>query len=256
MGDFTFMSNNNNDHNLDDLIIDADEPTNNKAKSFLTIVALSIVVLIVAIILTKTLLKNAEDEALNFEQNYTESIAPELKLETKSELDNIDDELSLSNIIDKETTPSKDVKDTKDDTDSISKDTIDIDEDRPKNSKTKANSNGPAVYVPPVKHIKKVEIPKSVYTQPSRQTKRYTPPPVKKEEKGRFYIKVGAYSKTPSSRFLSSIRNSGFRYIITRPSSSGIKKLLIGPYSSRNSANNALYKVQDRITKQAYIVEQ
>ncbi|MFK5976330.1 MAG: SPOR domain-containing protein [Sulfurovum sp.] len=243
------MSNNNNDHNLDDLIIDSDEPTNNKAKSFLTIVALSIVVLIVAIILTKTLLKNAENEALNFEQNYTENIAPELKLETGSELDKIDDKLSLSNIIAKETTPSKDDKD------SISKDTIDIDEDRPKSTKIKINNDGPAVYVPPVKHVKKVAIPKSVYTQPVRQPKRNTPPP-EEEENGRFYIKVGAYSKTPSSRFLSVIRNSGFRYIITRPSSSGIKKLLIGPYNSRNSANNALYKVQDRITKQAYVVEQ
>lgn len=246
------MSNNNNDHNLDDLIIDADEPTNNKAKSFLTIVALSIVVLIVAIILTKTLLKNAQDEALNFEQNYTENIAPELKLEKESDLDKIDDDkLSLSNIIDDETKTSKDDS-AKDDKNSISKNTIEtIDESKSKTTPKVVNGDGPAVYVPPVK---KVAIPKSVYTEPVKQPKRYTPPPP--EDSGNFYIKVGAYSKTPSSRFLSVIRNSGFRYIITKPSSNGIKKLLIGPYSSRGSAQNALSRVQDRINKQAYVVEQ
>ncbi len=246
------MSNNNNDHNLDDLIIAADEPTNNKAKSFLTIVALSIVVLIVAIILTKTLLQNAQDEALNFEQNYTESIAPELKLEKDSHLDKIDDDkLSLANIIDEETKVSLDDKDKDKDKDSVSKSTIDIDESKVKTTNKVANNDGPAVYVPPTK---KVSIPKSVYTEPIKQPKRYTPPPP--EDSGRFYIQVGSYRKTPSSRFLSVIRNSGFRYTITKPSSRGIKRLLIGPYSSRSSAQSALGRVQDRINKQAYVAEQ
>lgn len=237
---------NNNDHNLDDLIIDADEPTNNKAKSFLTIVALSIVVLIVAIILTKTLLKNAQDEALNFEQNYTDDIAPELKLEKDIEKDTqlakIDDEkLSLSNIIADD--------DTKDDKDSVSKETIaTIDESKPTTTKKVETNDAPAVYVPPVK---KVAIPKSVYTQPVEQPKRDTPPP----SSGNFYIKVGAFSNAPSNRFLSVITNNGFSYKITPPEN-GVKKLLIGPYSSRGSAQSALSSVQDRINKQAYVVEQ
>jgi len=242
------MSNNTHDHNLDDLIIDAEEPTNNKAKSFLTIVALSIVVLIVAIILTKTLLKNAQDEALNFEQNYTDTIDPDLKLEPNSELDKItEDKLSLKNIID------EDVKEP-DDKDSISKNTIDtIDESKSKTSTTKVvNGDGPAVYVP---ETKKVAIPKSVYTQPVKQPKRETPPPPPVEEVGNFYIQVGSFSNAPSRRFLSTIKRHGFNYKITPPSN-GIKKLLIGPYNGRGSAQGSLARVQDLINKQAYVVEQ
>ena len=70
-----------NDHNLDDLIIDNIEPKNRKTKSFLTIIALFIVVLIVAIILTRTLLKTPDNANLIIEEDTIELIAPELKLQ-------------------------------------------------------------------------------------------------------------------------------------------------------------------------------
>jgi DedD protein len=75
-----------NDHNLDDLIIDEIEPAqSNKAKSFLTIIALAIVVLIVSIIFTKIMLKAPEQEQLLFEQNETELISPDLTLQSAPE---------------------------------------------------------------------------------------------------------------------------------------------------------------------------
>ncbi|UFH59715.1 SPOR domain-containing protein [Sulfurovum mangrovi] len=75
-----------NDHNLDDLIIDEIEPAqSNKAKSFLTIIALAIVVLIVSIIFTKVMLKAPEQEELLFEQNETELISPDLTLQSAPE---------------------------------------------------------------------------------------------------------------------------------------------------------------------------
>lgn len=87
------------DHNLDDLIIDNIEPKNSKTKSFLTIIALSIVVLIVAIVLTKILLKTPNSNGLAFEENTTELIAPELKLQEPAKSEKVKDGPSLSNII-------------------------------------------------------------------------------------------------------------------------------------------------------------
>lgn len=75
-----------NDHNLDDLIIDDIEPQQNqKAKSFLTIIALAIVVLIVAIIFTKIMLKTSNQEQLTLEQDETEMISPDLTLQSAPE---------------------------------------------------------------------------------------------------------------------------------------------------------------------------
>ncbi len=234
-----------NDHNLEDIIVQPNEPQGNTAKSFLTIIALAIVVLIVGIILTKTLIKNSEDESLSIEQNYSDNVSSDLDLEKNDELDDIDKELSLSNIIDDEpSTPPID----SDKSEKVAKSTIKtVDESKPSK---KVEDNSPAVYVP---SMKKVKIPESRYTEPEPTYKK--PKAVTPIAQGNFYIKVGAYTKPISSRFLSVIKNNGFRYKITSPSSSGLKKLLIGPYNSRASANSALNQVQDRINKNAYIVK-
>jgi len=70
-----------------------------------------------------------------------------------------------------------------------------------------------------------------------------------------YYIQVGSFKQTPSSRFLSIIKNSGFNYKITSPTSSGTKKLLIGPYKDRKSVDTALVRVRDRINKSAFVVK-
>ncbi len=88
-----------NDHNLDDLIIDNIEPKNSKTKSFLTIIAVLIVLFIVAIILTKILLKTPNGNGLAFEENTTEMIAPELQLKETPKSQKVKEEPSLSNII-------------------------------------------------------------------------------------------------------------------------------------------------------------
>lgn len=72
---------------------------------------------------------------------------------------------------------------------------------------------------------------------------------------GRYYIQVGSFRQSPSKQFLSIIKKSGFSYKITAPSSSGTKKLLIGPYASRSSADNALSRVRDRINKSAFVTK-
>ena len=70
-----------------------------------------------------------------------------------------------------------------------------------------------------------------------------------------YYIQVGSFTKTPSTQFLSVIKKSGFNYKITPKAANGTKKLLIGPYKNRASANSALSKVKDRINKNAFVVK-
>jgi DedD protein len=73
--------------------------------------------------------------------------------------------------------------------------------------------------------------------------------------KNGYFIQVGSFTQTPSARFLSVIKNSGFSYKITPASSTGTKKLLIGPYASRAEVDTALVRVRDRINKSAFVVK-
>lgn len=70
------------DHNLDDLIIDDIQPEKNKSKGILTILALLIILLIVAIIMTRMFLGENDKNSTVVEQKQEDLISPELKLDT------------------------------------------------------------------------------------------------------------------------------------------------------------------------------
>jgi len=71
----------------------------------------------------------------------------------------------------------------------------------------------------------------------------------------KYYVQVGAFRSQPSSRFLSVIRNNGYRYTMTKPNSSGVKRLLIGPFEDKASVDSALIRIKDRIHKRAFVVK-
>lgn len=279
------------DHNLNDLIIDSIEPKNSKTKSLLTIIALFIVVLIVAIILTKILLKAPNNDVLAFEQNATEMIAPELKLQETPKSQETKKEPSLSNIIENE--PKAPVVQTKEQT-------VEIQEeetlpgtklqDAPQLVKSKkepslSNITEQEIKVPAaeseqpttieeeteetIKGSTQVEEPVEIAEQSKPKPliravqKTSVPKPIKKPvvadpetvSSTRYYIQIGSFKKLPSKRFLSVIINNGFNYTITNPTADGTKKLLIGPYNDRASANRTLNQVRDRINKSAFVVK-
>ena len=70
-----------------------------------------------------------------------------------------------------------------------------------------------------------------------------------------YYVQVGAFRGTPSSRFLSVIRNNGYKFTMTKPNSSGVKRLLIGPFKDKASVDSALIRIKDRIHKRAFVVK-
>lgn len=223
------------DHNLDDLIIDNIEPKNRKTKSFLTIIALFIVVLIVAIILTRTLLKTPENDMIK-EDDISKHIAPELKLQDKPKEAKKVVEPSLGNIIDEKIkTPEVEIE----------KKEIVIPKPEPIEL-PKIEEKIPA----PVK-AKKIEVP--VLEKPVEKKPVVKKPTVAKPMQ--HYIQVGSFSKDPSKRFLSVIKNSGFKYQLTKANIKGIKKLHIGPYKTRADADVALKRVKDRINKSAFVIK-
>jgi len=293
------------DHNLDDLIIDNINSRSPKRKNLLTIFALAIVVLIVAIILTKTILKKPEQLSLN-DINDSEMISPDLTLQNAIKEEVQKEKLALNtenedkSISKEESTSSTNIETAKvpQDADAIKPKTVAIEEDTTQNIEESIQDESKNI-IP--KHIAKVEkkeiksktvsISEDIFddeietsyeqklksakeTKPVTKITKYTPakqePVIDKKPKrkinittssakdlkatGHYYIQVGSFRQTPSNRFLSVIQKSGFQYKITSPSSSGIKKLLIGPYSNRTEVNNALSRVKDRINKSAFVI--
>lgn len=102
-----------------------------------------------------------------------------------------------------------------------------------------------------------VKTPKPVVTPVTKPVKKpvAAKPVPKSVSTKRYYVQVGAYRNKPSARFMSVIRNNGYKYRITKPDTNGIKKVLIGPYRDRASVNRALIQVRDRIHKRAFVVK-
>lgn len=252
------------DHNLDDLIIDDINPNNSKTKSFLTIIALAIVVLIVAIILTKIILKDTNERAILEED--TTLISPELTLQNVSKKENL--------TLNKSPKVVKEIINTQDDTARQKK----AQEKRARAERAKRAKEAEESQIAEEKiradnlakekakeaqrkAIAELKSQKEKYVAKPKKERPVTVKPVKKpvpkpvaKAQGHFFIQVGAFSKTPSKRFLSTITKNGFKYQITAATTTGAKKLLIGPYSTRTAAAKAITRVKDRINKSAFIL--
>jgi len=70
-----------------------------------------------------------------------------------------------------------------------------------------------------------------------------------------YYIKVGSFFSEPNQKFLSNIVDSGFKYIIKDDlyNNNTIKRVYIGPYSTREEAEKFLQTVKEKVNKNAYI---
>ncbi len=270
-----------NDHDLDDLIIDTKPQNTDKTKNPLTIFALLIIILILAIIFSKNLLVSPENAELNLDDNDSAISASKLMIQNDTEAEAVeapteealgeDDPLSsfiaqrhktpVDNMLKIQMPKDKNQKDDSDNVESVKEETTQkIDE-------AHTATTAEVSKVVPLEEIKKIA---NVDTEPAKEETVVKPKPVikrhvykkpkvvKKAPKsvasGRYFIQVGSFQQTPSKRFLSVIRNSGFKYVISRPNSTGNKKLLIGPYASKSDANQALITVKSRINKSAYVV--
>lgn len=241
------------DHNLDDLIIDESiEPKQSAIKNLFTVVGLLIVLFVLGMILVKLYKTQSTPSPLVTKDDSVAFIAPELKLQT----------------------PSKPIENTKEQNHlAITEEEI----EEKAEEKMDFFSNHEKPIEKPFKEEKaqqptpditeqRVEITQEYTQTPPQVTppkepilipKPYSPPPKSPAvaSPNRYYVQVGSFSATPSSRFLSVIRNNGFRYTITKANAKGLKKLLIGPYASRQEVDRVLRRVRDRINKQSFVVK-
>lgn len=269
-----------NDHNLEDLIVEEIQPKSSTGKNILTILALLIIILFVAIFLMRTLLDIApsiEEHNLTFEQNNSQKIDTELTLNNIVSLDNPNKANSnLSDIV--EDAPSEpeapEEQQTLIETNSTelnNTNSVKVHEDTVKEEEPlvedESSTSTPSqeitetaivpVIPPKPKNVKKrvhqtTQKVKESHKQASKQTYQK---PTQQSKKTHYYIQVGSYRKHPSTEFLAIIRKTGFRYKVTPTNSRGIRQLLIGSYPNRSSANHALKQVQDRINKKAFVVK-
>ena len=256
-----------NDHNLDDLIIDNIEPNkNNKTKSVLTIVALLIIVFIVAIILTSIILDDPKSNNVPIESSDTEMISPELTLQKGDTSKNSPEEPKLTDIIEEELNkpikapkigqqPSKPVVKAVKEVEAVQE--TEVHEEithKPVQSETppEPEKSTPPATEAPAKTETAAPVTKKTEPVAAKPKEVVSAPKVSGIQ---YFIQVGSYRQTPSKRFLSVIKNNGFAYHITAPTNKGIKKLLIGPYSDRTTANSALVRVKDLINKSAFVVK-
>ena len=71
-----------------------------------------------------------------------------------------------------------------------------------------------------------------------------------------YFVQVGATASSfPDKRFLKKIKNAGFDYVVHSMIIKGrkIKKVLIGPYNSKEKAKQHLPSIQNKINPDAYI---
>jgi len=241
------------DHNLDDLIIDESiEPKQSGIKNLFTVVGLLIVLFVLGMILVKLYKTQSTPTPLTTNDNNVAFIAPELTLQTPSK-------------------PPKNTKEqnhlaiTEEEMEENIEEKMDFFSNHEKPLKQPFQEEKEEQTTPHITE-QRVEITQE-YTQAPPQVrqpkepivtpKSYTPPPKAPAvvSSKRYYVQVGSFSATPSSRFLSVIRNNGFRYTITKANAKGLKKLLIGPYATRAEVDRVLKRVRDRINKQSFVVK-
>jgi DedD protein len=150
----------------------------------------------------------------------------------------------------------------------------DLDEMIKRIKEAKANKQNSKYQPLPVKEMPKKETKepntqqKQVEQQTEQQTEQKFAPPkeeiaikqppkhVKKVKK--YYIQVASLSKyKPNKRFLATITNNGYKYkIVTKKVNSiVVKRVYVGPFDSRKSANKALPDIMDKISEGAFIVK-
>ena len=93
--------------------------------------------------------------------------------------------------------------------------------------------------------------PLAIKEQTIQQT---TVPPVgTTSTKGGHYIQVGTFAHEPSKGLFQQIQSNGYRYTILQASS--LKKVLIGPYTTRAQANQDLDAIRATILPDAFAVK-
>jgi len=263
-------------HNLDDLIIDESEIETPKPKNLLSKIALIIIVLIVGIVISKLIISDKGDPIESIKDKELEKITdpsqtdPEIaKLAKEDNFEKVDNTLNRDlSPINQGTKDEEDISldDTNFDSDYGS---VSLAQNEPSNTPASQQNNSPQETTPLVTPTPQTIKPRVVQQQPRTQQihqtprvqqqrqqrpRQTTPKPVKRVSiVGKYFIQVGSFSKKPSSKYLSAIKQKGYTPFIIK--SGNLYKVRVGPYNSFADAKAKLSAVNSALNTQGFVVK-
>jgi DedD protein len=239
-----------NDHNLDDLIIGDPVPNSKKSKTFLTIIALLIVILIVGMIVWALLFGSSDTDLATDTQTAaapTHTLDPSLTPldTTQNDLpvltpDPVEEPVSIS-----EEPAPKSTSTPEPLTPNVAKPTKPA---LPLTHNPSKKSPQPASPPKPVKNLTTKPVAHSAASATPHNGQL-----IKNADKTIYYIQVGAFKRDPSPRFMQKLKKAGFTFITK--TTKGIRRVRVGPYDSYNEAKAALPVVKKKIGVNGMIVK-
>lgn len=167
--------------------------------------------------------KIINEKLKNIQEEKEQIAATEEQIESKLNLQKIEEKEQALESIKKETKPDVfDVKKNKD------------------------------VYTPTkkvaIKEPKPIVIKKTIPKPPSKEVKKVYSNVITNKPKGNF-VQIGAFSKMPNDKYLSSITKNGFTYKVYKVKINNklFHKVLIGPYNSRGQAKLATDNIKKKL---------
>ncbi|WP_456434068.1 SPOR domain-containing protein [Nitratifractor sp.] len=245
------------DHNLDDLIIGEPAPGGGKSKNFLTLLALALIVVLLAVIGAKLLL-GGDEKAPEVAQTEIDSVvkpqhhrkAPQTEENLPPELQPIrDDKLPETVPVPKaqapQTRPAPQTRHTAP--------TPPVRHPHP--------TPKPPVHKAPAapKHPAPARPAATVAKQPAKHpsalfhSRDKTPRQRRIEaEMKRYYIQVGSFKRPPTQKFLDKIKAQGYTPVIVN--AGNMIKVRVGPYPSYTDAKAHLPEIKQRLGIAGFVV--
>jgi cell division septation protein DedD len=250
------------DNNLDDLIIDNPKSGRNPLKSILTILILILVIVVFAIIFTKTVLDDSSSAKKELEEDVRshhpdliykekpptlkeftieEKIGEKSETPIKKEIITFNGkDLSVENSS-KQTIQEKTQKHTSD--------------TNITNTQNKIKNKTTTTEKTEERETTETKVETSTKEKPEKSTYQQETTTSLSASSEAYYIQVGYFAKQPSKQFIETIDSHGFKHTMVPHGEKGAKKLLIGPYTTRQKVEAMLPKVRNTINKRAFILK-
>lgn len=249
------------EHDLDNIMLEINEPNNEENKKKYLILGIVLVVLFLLTIVVIRLLTNDEpqkedtfnsknadstqmkkiEENANIEENFQKIINDRIKKEnaqqvtnnttTEQKLDNVQEEKQVVNETPVVVEPQKENLD-----ETLKKIEAKIEEKQ-------------AIKEEPKVEVKKEEPKKTIQDLVKSSSN---------EVISGYFVQIGAFTKTPASSYINKIRDANLKYKIYKVEVKGTmyNKVLIGPYSSRAAANENIENIKKKLNlSSAYILK-
>ncbi|GGD34689.1 hypothetical protein GCM10012288_05800 [Malaciobacter pacificus] len=250
-----------NEHELNNIMLDANEPINNdndNKKKYLALGIVLVVLFLLTIIIIRLLTGDEKED------DFTSSKASSLEMKKLEENSNIEENFQkiINERIKKEaeTVANTDTKSSEDKIDNIEQN---IQEEEKEKTLQSTLDETIKKIEEKTKEIQKTE-EKAVKTkpevkeEPKKSIKDLVQSTASNEVISGYFVQIGAFTKTPSSSYINKIRDAGLKYKVYKVEVKGTmyNKVLIGPYSSRAVAKDNIDSIKKKLNlSSAYVLK-